>query len=163
MEETQQIHPALRWAGWIALFLGLAIPLGNSLVAMAVYRDPSCETVRWSVAPLLATCEPVRGTLTAYGWFGTVLILTLLATSAAIAAVGATRIGALRGTQRTDAVHFGVTVLVVLTIAATALVLQLNPSQPLNAWVLFASAAGMAAYIVSILILVFRLAAQHRF
>lgn len=47
---------------------------------MAVFRNPSCATARWSVAPLLATCEPVTEQLTAYGWFGTVLILLLFAT-----------------------------------------------------------------------------------
>lgn len=162
MEHTPQIHPALRWTGWIALFLSLAIPLGNSLVAMAVFRNPSCESVRWSFAPLLATCEPATAQLTAYGWFGTALVLTLFASATGIAAAGIARSGALRGAQRADAVHFGMTLLAVVAIAATALVRPWDPSQPVNAWLLFASAGGMAAYIVSSLILVFRLAAKHR-
>lgn len=162
MGQARQIRSAVRWAGWIALFLALAIPLGTSLVAMAVFRNPSCATARWSVAPLLATCEPVTEQLTAYGWFGTVMVLLLFATAIGIAVGGTARIGTLRGMQRADALHFGVTVIVVVVIAATALVRQLDPTQPVNAWVFFASAGGMAAYVVSSLILGLRLAARHR-
>lgn len=162
MREQQGIHPAVRWAGWIPLFLGLLIPLGNSLLAMVVFRDPSCERVQWSFAPLLAACEPVGGVLTAYGWFGTVLVLVLLGTAFGVAGVGVARIRGLRGTQRADAIHFGVTVLIVLAIAGASIVRQLDPTQPLNAWVFFASGAGMVVYIVSSLILALRLAATHR-
>lgn len=83
------------------------------------------------------------------------------ATAIGIAVGGTARIGTLRGMQRADALHFGVTVIVVVVIAATALVRQLDPSQPVNAWVFFASAGGMAAYVVSSLILGLRLAARH--
>jgi hypothetical protein len=74
---------------------------------------------------LRAVARDVRTTtaqLTAYGWFGTALVLTLFASATGIAAAGIARSGTLRGAQRADAVHFGMTLLAVVAIAATALV-----------------------------------------
>jgi hypothetical protein len=72
----------------------LAIPLGNPRRHGGV-QERSCESVRWSFAPLLATCEPTTAQLTAYGWFGTALVLTLFASATGIAAAGIARSGAL--------------------------------------------------------------------
>lgn len=162
MAETEPLHPAVRFAGWLALLLGLAIPLGASVVAMGLSRTSSCENVQWSFAPLVAACRPVGGSLTAYGWFGTTSVLALVAIAVAVATAGALRIPALRGAARADAIQFAITVLAVLAIVVATLIRQLDPTLPINGWVFFASAAGMVVTVASIIVLALRLEAGGR-
>lgn len=161
MTVERTMHPAILWMGWIALLGGLALPLGVSIAAFAVYRNPSCITVVWSFAPLLIGCEPIGSTYIAYGWFGTCLTLALLAT--AIVAAGASirfAVTANPGRRRADAIHLALTVTIAGVLAAYVLVAPPLPGGGADTWMLSCSAAAMTASALSLLILGVR-AARH--
>lgn len=151
------IHPVLVRTGWISLFIGLLVPFGISANALVELRDVRCTSdLMWTVVPLLFTCGP-RGPGDLFvGWLATVVTVGSLVVATVCSGVAALRAVMLPARSRGSARRSGIflaSVSLAVAVAVTAVVLS-GPDAVwgTNAWVLFASGAGLLVYGVALIV-----------
>lgn len=144
------IHSALPWLGWITLLVGLLIPVGFSVAAVAYFRNLTCTTsLTWTFAPLILGCGPLNSLELMVGWMWTLTCLGALAVAVCAAAMRQWRSRTEDKQARVGAWWMSLTTLGVGI--AFVCVVGTNPDAVwgTNSWIFFGFSASLVVYVLA--------------
>ncbi len=160
MTDRRAIHPAMLVVGWLALVVGLVTPFAASRVGVFVARNPSCDGVAWHALPILVvSCDQPRQIDWVLGSLSTGISLVSLALAGALATQAAWVLSReSRSAERTNGLHLTMTALGVTVVVSAVLITNPDAHWGVGSWVFFSSGAGIVAYLISLIVLMFRTA-----